>query len=325
MAQWIDLWNSDDWRAETAGWIDAACDAYGIERTAEPEFWPTHLGSVGAAVETDAAHLVFTANAPGLAAEPAVTVTAGQLVPDRVVMPLAIDRVAGYMLSPDFGHALGEVSDSVESWELAMASLAALQVSLMGQQDAFFDAGLTVVDPQFLPEQYEQALTLHVSMDANHPLHLPPARADKLHSRLGELRAACTALHAGPVPLSLEHGAFDLHKVITPAEVGQQGRIVHFGSAHWAHPFSSLARPLALMQEQWDCTVDDERVIRVLFAYLGQFSDYGTPDELFDLIGPACMIAPLAQHETWLRLLLEADDKDVAEHAEHVLETLYIG
>ncbi|MEF9873200.1 MULTISPECIES: hypothetical protein [Actinomycetes] len=324
MAQWIDVWNSEDWREATAEWIDAACEAYGIQRTAGPDFWPADLHQIQAAVQTGAADLIFSANAPGLASEPATTVAAGQLLPDRVVMPLAIDRIAGYMLSPDFGHTLADLGDSVENWELAMASLGSFQVALMGHEEEFFDSGVTVVDPQFLPEQYEQALMMHVSLDPAHPLYLEGSMADKMVSHLDELRRATAALHAGAVPLSIEHGNFDLSQVVVPAEAGDHGRILNLSSAHWAHPFSSLNTPLAAMCEAWDCDTGDERVMKVLFAYLDQFSAYGSADELYDLINPACLVAPLSQHETWLRLLLDASDEQLQEHAETVLGTLDI-
>ncbi|GAA1408768.1 hypothetical protein AUR04nite_28990 [Glutamicibacter uratoxydans] len=325
MAQWIDVWNSDDWREAAAEWIDQACSAYGISRVGGPDFWPADLHQISAIVHTDAADLIFSAAAPGLASEAAATVKAGELIPDKVVMPLAIDRMAGYMLSPDFGHTLADLGDTVETWELALASLGSFQVALMGHEEDFFDSGVTVVDPQFLPEQFEQALMLHVSLDPSHPLYLDPSRADSLVAHIDRLNTAAQALHAGPVPLSLEHGAFDLAQVVVPAETGVHGRILNLGSAHWAHPFSSLAVPLAAMCEAWDCSMDDERVMRVLAAYLGEFAAYGTPDELYSLIDPAVFVASLSQHETWLRLLLDADDEQLAAHSQLVLDTLALG
>ncbi|MFY9679719.1 hypothetical protein [Glutamicibacter protophormiae] len=316
------MWNSDDWREAAAEWIDQACSAYKISRVGGPDFWPASLHQISALVQTDAADLIFSANAPGLAAEAAATVTAGELLPDRVVMPLAIDRMAGYMLSPDFGHTMIDLGHSTENWELAMASLGSFQVALMGHEEDFFNAGVTVVDPQFLPEQFEQALMLHVSLDPAHPLYLDPARADALVANVDALSRAAQALHAGPVPLSLEHGGFDLAQVVVPAEPGEHGRILNLGAAHWAHPFSSLAAPLAAMTEAWNCSVEDERVMRALAAYLNEFSAYGTPDDLYDLVAPACLVAPLAQHETWLRLLLDAGDEQLRENAALVLDTL---
>ncbi|UXN32364.1 hypothetical protein [Glutamicibacter sp. M10] len=95
------------------------------------------MHQIQASVKTDAADLIFSANAPGLAAEPAITVAAGQFLPDRVVMPLAVDRSAGYMLCPDFGHCLADLGDSVEHWEMALSSLGSFQVALMGREDEF--------------------------------------------------------------------------------------------------------------------------------------------------------------------------------------------
>ncbi|WP_347038652.1 hypothetical protein AAHB37_00290 [Glutamicibacter halophytocola] len=176
--------------------------------------------------------------------------------------------------------------------------------------------------PQFLPEQFEQALMMHVSLPAEHPLHIDGAQADHLAAHIDELTQASAALHQGAVPLSLEHGNFDLSQVVVPAEAGIHGRILNLSSAHWAHPFSSLNTALAAMTEAWNCETSDERVMQVLFAYLDQFAAYGSPDELYDLINPACLVAPLSQHETWPRLLLDADDEHLRENAPSVLSTL---
>ncbi|UXN32365.1 hypothetical protein [Glutamicibacter sp. M10] len=181
---------------------------------------------------------------------------------------------------------------------------------------------MTVVDPQFLPEQFEQALMMHVSLPVDHPLHIDGAHADRLAGHIDQLTSACATLHEGPVPLSLEHGNFDLTQVVVPGEAGEHGRILNLSSAHWAHPFSSLKTALEAMTEAWNCDTGDERVMQALFAYLDQFAAYGTADELYDLIDPACLVAPLSQHETWLRLLLDADDEKLRENAPAVLATL---
>ena len=324
VAHWIDVWNSNEWREDTAAWIDAACEAYGIQREGEVDFWPATLQQISALVRTDAADLIFTATAPGLTAEAAITVAAGQLLPERVVMPLAIDRTAGYLLSPDFGHTVQALGETVESWEFALRSLASLQVGLMGQEQTFFDAGMPVVDPQFLPEQFDQALMLHVSLENGHPLAITGEQADELYAGTPALAEACQVLAQAPVPLSVEHGAFGLDQVVIPPEVGLHGRILNLGAGHWAHPFSSLAQPLAAMQQRWDCEIQDERIMRALFAYLEEFSAYGTPDELYALIDPACLIAPLAQHEAWLRLLVEAEPAEIEHFAPQILQTRQI-
>lgn len=318
------MWNSDDWREDTAAWIDAACEAYGIQREGEVDFWPATLQQIGASVHTDAADLLFSATAPGMSAEPAITVTAGELAPERVVMPLAIDRGAGYMLSADYGHTMDALEVTVENWEFALRSLGALQVALMGHEQTFFDVGMPVIDPQYLPEQFEQALMLHVSLEAGHPLALTGSQADELFDGTAELREACAVLTDSPVPLSLDHGAFGLDQVVVPAQVGEPGRILGLGAAHWAHPFSSLAHPLSVMTEHWNCDINDERIMRVLFAYLEEFAAYGSPDELYHLIAPACLVAPLAQHETWLRLLVDAESSEIEHFAPQILQTLKI-
>jgi len=325
VAHWIDAWNSKEWREDTAAWIDAACEAYGILREGEPEYWPATLQQIGARVHTDTADLIFTAAAPGMSAEPAITVAAGELLPERVVMPLAVDRAVGYMLSPDFGHTLDALEHTVETWEFALRSLGSFQVGLMGHEETFFDAGMPVVDPQFLPDQFDQALMLHVSLEEGHPLGISGATADELFAGTSTLAEACAALHAAPVPLSVEHGAFGLEQVVIPAEVGVHGRIMNLANTHWAHPFSSLTQPLSTMQRTWGCGADDERIIRVLFAYLEEFSAYGNPDDLYSLIDPACVVAPLSQHESWLRLLVDADTSEVQQFAPQILETLRIG
>lgn len=273
-------------------------------------------------VNTDAGKLFFKALAPGQLFEARMTSSAASLVPDQLVMPLAIDPERGWMLSPDYGSTVDSLAATPELWARALSSLGRLQRDLMPYEQTLFDAGLQVMEPQWMPEEFNNALMLHASLPSDHPLSIPARDADHAFGAFADIELACQQLSAGPVPLTLEHGSFDLSRAFVPTDESAAARLLNLSDAHWAHPFASLARPIERMRIDFRAESDDPRIMQAIGAYLGEFSDYGSPDELYGLVAPALRVAPLHTHETWLRLLADADPADMLRWAPKVLEPL---
>lgn len=135
--------------------------------------------------------------APGQLFEPPpVSTVAAALVTDRLVMPLAIKAERGWMLSPDYGATLDELPTTPGMWARALAALNELQRELIASEEALFDAGLQILDPAWIPDEFNNALTLHASLPAEHPLGNPA----------GILRPST------PSAPSLGHGATMAHR-----------------------------------------------------------------------------------------------------------------
>ncbi|MFF5792746.1 hypothetical protein ACFY5D_11905 [Paeniglutamicibacter sp. NPDC012692] len=253
-----------------------------------------------------------------------MTAAAASLAPEQLVMPMAIDPERGWMLSPDYGATLDELAPTPELWARALGSLGRLQSSLVPYEEPLFDAGLQVMDPQWLPEEFNNALMLHASLPAEHPLGIPARDADHAFEVFGEIEEACRQLGAGPIPLSLEHGSFDLRRAFVPTDEVAAPRLLNLSDAHWAHPFASLGRAVDRMRIDFQADSDDPRIMQAIGAYLTEWSDYGTADELYELVAPALRIAPLHIHETWLRLLAEAGTAEMRRWAPRALEPLAV-
>ena len=76
------------------------------------------------------------------------------------------------------------------------------------------------------------------------------------------------------------------------------------------------------MRIDFRAPADDPRILAAVAAYLAAWEDYGSPDELYELVAPALRISPLHTHETWLQLLAEADEAALLRWAPKVLESL---
>ena len=317
-------WAEEEWRFDVEAWIDMACETYAIDRISPIQIGIPSIRSIHVRVETDAGRLFFKALAPGQLFEARLTAAAASLAPDQLVMPMAIDPERGWMLSPDYGSTLDELAPTPELWARALGSLGRLQNSLVDYEEPLFDAGLQVMDPQWLPEEFNNALMLHASLPAEHPLGIPARDADHAFEVFGEIEEACRQLAAGPIPLSLEHGSFDLRRAFVPTDEVAAPRLLNLSDAHWAHPFASLGRAVDRMRTDFRTDADDPRIMQAIGAYLSEWHAYGTPDELYELVAPAVRIAPLHVHETWLRLLAEAGTAEMRRWAPRALEPLAV-
>lgn len=315
-------WDSEEWRPDAEAWVDLACAAYSLQRTGPLQ--PAGIGFRAAhfTAATDHGLIFLKALSPGQVAEASITAAAATVLPDRLVMPLAIEPERGWMLSPDYGTTFDRVEVTDEIWERLLAELALLQIGLLDSGELLFDAGIQHLDPQWLADDLENQLMLHASLPPGHPLGIPANDAEALLRESTGFRRACELLAAGPVPLSLDHGSFDRSRAFLPGSGDAMLRILNLGDASWGHPFASLAHPLQRLATGWNTDADDPRIMRVIGAYLGQWADFGTPDELYPLLEAALVVEPLHRHATWMRLLADAPESDLLRFAPMALEPL---
>ncbi|WP_372699621.1 phosphotransferase [Arthrobacter sp. JSM 101049] len=323
MAEWNDYWGTEAWLDQVDAWVSMVLDTYELHRTAPLERGIIELWSTQVVVHTDHGKLFFKAVNPGQQSEVALTAAAARLAPDQLVMPLAVEPLRGWMISPDYGETMARIpSTDYQLWGRILRDFARLQRHLVPHGDELFDAGLGQLDPAFLPGYIDEQLLLHASLPTGHPLHLPERDAEDLHRQLGPVRDMAAFLAAGPVPLSLDHN--DLHRgnAFLPASPEEPLRFIDLGDAYWAHPFASLAMPLRTMSKELGTTPSDPRIRTVVNAYLHEWEDYGPVEELRHYIEPALRLGKLQAHATWMRMLTGASDADLDRHAAQVLRPL---
>lgn len=323
MAEWNDYWATEAWLEEIDTWVSMVLETYELRRTGPLERGGIDLWSTQVVVHTDHGRLFLKAVNPGQQSEVVLTAAAARLVPDQLVMPLAVEPMRGWMISPDYGETMARIpSTDYRLWERILQDFARLQRGLVPYGDELFDAGLTQLAPAHLPGYIDDQVLLHASLPTDHPLHLPARDADELHGQLEPIHGMCAYLAAGPVPLSLDHN--DLHRanVFLPASPDEPLRFIDLGDAYWAHPFSSLAVPLRTMSQELDTTPADPRIRRAVTAYLHEWGEYGNVDELRHYIEPALRLGKLQAHGTWLRIITGASDADMEHYAPRVLRPL---
>ncbi|WP_026553204.1 phosphotransferase [Arthrobacter sp. H20] len=317
------VWASPSWREEVQQWITLVLDNCNLTQTGPLEaarirFWATQL-----TVSTNHGQLWFKANNPGQFTEAAVVACLSELVPDHVAAPLAIEPAKGWLLTPDHGKTLASLkSTDYQLWVRVVKDFADLQKQLIPHRNPLAAAGLVSMDPRIAGNFASNQLLLHTGLPPEHPLRLSPQAADGVYASVPALEEAAAAVLASGVPLTLEHN--DLHpgNAFIPGITTAPLRFFDFGDSYWAHPFSSLYVPLSVMQEQWQTTVDDPRIRRVITAYLECWTDYAPLPELRLAVEPALQLARLHRYGSWLRLLIHADDASMGEYGPHALDHL---
>ncbi|MGV0109333.1 hypothetical protein [Arthrobacter sp. CP30] len=320
------VWASPEWRQQADQWIDLVLGSFGVTRlgpTEQPRirFWSTQL-----TVPTDHGRLWFKENNLGQFAEASIMSLLGELAPDHVAAPLAIEPSRGWLLTADHGATLDSVgSDDASVWARITGDFAGLQQAVAPHGERLSQAGLVVMNPDVASNFVENQLLLHTGLPPEHPLYLGPEEADDVVRRLPAIEEAVEVLRGVGVPLSLDHNDLHARNCFLPGSSTDPLRFFDFADAYWAHPFSALLVPVTQMREQWSTTADDPRILAVIDAYLDHWTSYAPLSELRTAVEPALRLGRVHRYGSWLRLLVYADDDSMRAYAPaalHYLRTL---
>lgn len=332
---WNEEWSSQSWLETVQTWVDHVLSVYQLERTGDLQRRRDREFSALLAVPTNLGRLWFKATNPNQMHEATLTAKLSELVPHRVAKPLSIEPNLGWSLTPDYGETFMALPDADPAvWELLLSDYANFQQELIGQRETLFDAGMNVMDPEWIPQYLETQLEFHAMTEPDHPLHLDPATADRLFMNLDQVKVWAKMLAEGPLPLTIDHQDLHRNNVLVPTAVGQPLRYLDFADAFWAHPFASLAKPLRTIGEEFAVDVQKDEsglVYRLLGAYLDRWSDYGSADDLFDLVEPALRLSRIQEHQMWMNLVTGADEQaqrkaavDILRPLRHLLEPVLV-
>jgi hypothetical protein len=208
-----------------------------------------------------------------------------RVVPDDVLVPIALDVERSWLLLPDGGTPLGEAGAGPDEVIAALVEYGRLQRALAPHADELLALGVPDMRPAVMPARFEQAL---VAAGRG----LPDVAA--LAPQVGEW---CERLAASPLPAGLDHN--DLH----PWNILAGPRYYDWGDAVLAHPFAAMLVPLGYLQHVHGHAV----LAQARDAYLAGFGD---PAELGDTLELACRVAKIARALTWVRAI-EAGGGDV--------------
>ena len=226
----------------------------------------------------------------------------GAWVPDRVLVPLAVDPERRLMLLPDGGPTLRAAggSGSVEAWTALLHDYARLQVELLPHVGEMLGLGVPDLRPERLPGAVAELLDDELPADLD----------ERLRAALDEYAELCRRLAEGGIPASLQHD--DLHDANVFVSDGRH-RFFDWGDASVAHPFLSLLVPLRVAAQALDLPNGDPSLMRLRDAYLEPWTGYGTSRELREQVDLALRVAPLPRALTWRRILRGVHPAERAE------------
>lgn len=307
-----ETWRSEAWRAEVEEWLRAVLPARGIDLLGPLEQMRVRMWSTQLTVPTSVGLLWFKENHPGQLAEAAVVEVLAGLAPEYVVVPVAVERSRGWLLSPDQGPTLATLDQNPgeETWARVVADFARLQRRVVGHGAALAEAGLVRLLPTDAADLVARRVEEMRSAPADSAVHAEAELADRALAALPALRATADRLSelappVGPLgPLaSLEHNDLHHYNVFAPGSDEAPLRFFDFGDGFWAHPFTSLRIPVAILCQSFDTEPTDPRVRRVVDAYLEVWSDVAELPVLREMAALAQVFSTVHRFESWRRLL----------------------
>jgi hypothetical protein len=295
----VALWASEAWRRSATEWVDARLAEAGSERTGEAE--QPHLRPWATVLRIPTARGPVWLKAAGrdTAFEAPLYELLLSVVPDRVLVPLAVDADRAWILLPDGGPPLGaqlKGAALMDALERILPVYGVLQRELAPHVGEILAAGVPDMRPAVMPARFDEALD---AMRA-YAGRTGPASDREAVARVAAVREPftrwCEALAAAPAPLSLDHN--DLH----PGNIlsgGGHTRFYDWGDSVVAHPFASMLVALGMTQR----LVDEPDVEPLRDAYLEAFSDLAPHADLVATLELACRVGKVARALTWHRAI----------------------
>jgi hypothetical protein len=256
--------------ADATAWMDAHVRRTGAVEVFRERPWATILRA-----PTSDGPVWLKAPAPDTVFEVGLYALLERVVPQRILVPLAVDLERGWLLLPDGG----EPADL----ETALPAYAELQRALAPHADALLALGVLDMRAAAMPARFDEAVAC---IEGGHEVaHLRSTFA----SWCGELAVA-------PGAASLDHN--DLHD----ENVLAGPRFYDWGDAVVAHPFACLLVPYQVVPEDRRPAMRD--------AYLEVFSDLASHAELVATADLACRVAIVARALIWHRAVRSFPDAD---------------
>jgi len=260
-------------------------------------------------VETDHGRHWFKVANPGQGFEAQLSLTLAGLVPDHVVAPVAVDVDRAWILTADQGPTLRDSGPAtIEQWELVGRETARMQQALVPHAAKVIGAGVSALAASDVPAYVMAAVYELEHLPDDHPQHVTAEVADRVLATIPQRQDDATLLDASGLPDTLQHN--DLGDANAFVD-GERVRLLDLGDSFWSHPLPVMEIPL-VKAVGWPLPgLDDERVRRVLLAYLAEWSD--EPEPLLDLWPAARRLARVHRFASWTRVCAEVPPEFAVE------------
>ncbi|GAA1626884.1 phosphotransferase [Catellatospora bangladeshensis] len=305
---------AEEW-AQAQEWIAATLAGRGTPATGPAVVDRVRPWSTTARVPIAGGQAWFKHNHAGSHYEAGLMRLLASIAPHDMLVPLAVDTERGWMLLPDGGPTMREItSDTFDRgrWEHLLHRYAALQRAAAPHAGAMLAAGVPDFRPHTVAAQYEKLLT--------DPYVLANLDADKmagLHEWVPRIERMCRRLAADGIAPSVQHD--DLH----PSNVFADGdgglRFFDFGDAGVAHPFGSMLVALRVVHRDAKVEKKDPLLYELRDRYLSAWTADGRDlAELRELCQDAIVVAKIGKALSYQRSLHDATEEALAEYGEGV-------
>ena len=274
-------WFMPGWFATAEAWIDSVLTAKGYEMLRPPEHFKHGTISSVLRTETSAGNIYFKValTLPLFGHEPTLTTALGELYPDIIPSPLAIDKSRRWMLTADIGTELRTSNPSLEMLEMVVKTFAHLQSNSASHIDSLFAAGCLDRRLDVLVGQIDGLLA-----DEGCCTRLTAEERAEWQASGDQLKVLCQRLASYAIPYTLVHGDFHAGNI---ALQGEKIRFFDWTDACVTHPFFDL--PVLIeydAQEHADALRD---------AYLAEWTAYESLERLHEAYAISSILGSLHQ------------------------------
>ena len=295
-------WRTDEYAAGLRGWVEELLGPVRMSQT-KLRAWSTVWS-----VEAADGRYWAKENCPSQAFEGELTALLAELVPDRVLTPVAV-RDDGVFLLPHGGPVLRDVDggqDDLEAWCRVVAEWGRVQRELVGRTPAITGAGVTALPPAGLPGWVAERADLLHSLDPGDPRHLDDQQWAAVRRSQQAVEEAAAAVAALGLPLALNHN--DLHD-------GNAFAVEHHGHLRFFDLADAvLADPAAVLLVPLGQLPDDPHVRgRVARAWVEVWREATDEAALWRVLPHALRLAACSRQEAWMRVMDAMTEEELAE------------
>ncbi|MCB0134689.1 MAG: phosphotransferase [Caldilineaceae bacterium] len=311
-------WTAAAWLPQVTAWADAQLAPHGQRITDALE--PARMSPWSALwrVPTSGGVLWLKACAPTMRHEVAVLSLLSRVRPDVVPPIWAVEPGQGLILMGDGGELLRprtRGAREVEHWTHIFPRYARLQQELAPYAGELLAAGVIDRRPAALPALYDALLADEAALAIGAAHGLTPAEHADLRALSPTFAARCVQVDALGIPATVDHSDFHDANILLD---GGEYRFIDWGDACVAHPFLTL--PVALRSIAYGLGLEagDPFLAELRDLYLAQWLDYGTLDELRDVLSIAERLTTVNRALTWRRALATVPPGEEGEDADAV-------
>ncbi|BCJ76945.1 phosphotransferase [Catellatospora sp. IY07-71] len=305
---------ADEW-AKAQDWIAETLAEQGIAATGPAVVDRVRPWSTTARVPVAGGQAWFKYNNAGSRYEAALMRLLAAIAPHDMLVPLAVDAELGWMLLPDGGPTMREITSDTfdrDRWEHLLRRYAELQRAAAPHAAGMLAAGVPDFRPHTVAAQYEKLLT-----DPYVLANLDAGKMAGLHEWVPRIERMCRRLAAGGIAPSVQHD--DLH----PSNVFADGdgglRFFDFGDATVAHPFGSMLVVLRVVHRDAKVEHKDPLLYELRDRYLSAWTADGRDlAELRELCQDAIVVAKIGKALSYQRSLQDATEEALAEYGEGI-------